>query len=327
MQVDVHALLALTRELQEASRLEDMLERLVVRVAALLDVERASIRLLDETRTRLLVGARAGEPVHDPVSAPGGLEFTLGEGLVGWIAQQAVPIRTGEASADPRFAPRAGMSSGFCSFVGVPLMDGALCIGVLSAVHPLPNYFDDDEEALLSLVAGMSAPYLQIARLRRLAEVDPLTGALNRRGLDEHWPDDATDAPLSLAVVDVDEFKRINDTFGHDVGDEAIRAIAHVLGNLVRRGDGVVRLGGDEFLLVLPGTTAADAQAVAERARHAIEMHAFVSDGERIGVTISVGVAERLSGEARADLMRRADAAMYRAKTEGRNRVRVALDI
>jgi diguanylate cyclase (GGDEF)-like protein len=322
MAIDVQALVALTQELQQSERLEDMLQRLVGRVAALLDVERASVRLLDDARTRLLVGARAGEAVHDGT----GIEFTLGEGLVGWVAQHAQPLRSGDALVDPRFVHREGMRPGFHSFLGVPLMDGALCIGVLSVVHALPSYFEAEHEELLALVAGMSAPYLQIARLRRLAEVDPLTGALNRRGLDVVFPDGPSPSgvPLSVAVLDLDHFKRVNDDFGHDVGDAAIRAVSHVLGGLLRRGDGVVRLGGEEFALVLPGASLEDAARVAERARAAIEANKIVSPAGPVSLTVSIGVAERRPDEPRAELLRRADEAMYRAKSEGRNRVCIA---
>jgi diguanylate cyclase (GGDEF)-like protein len=322
MAIDVQALVALTQELQQSERLEDMLQRLVGRVAALLDVERASVRLLDDSRTRLLVGARAGEPVHDGA----GIEFTLGEGLVGWVAQHAQPLRSGDALVDPRFVHRDGMRPGFHSFLGVPLMDGSMCIGVLSVVHALPSYFETEHEELLSLVAGMSAPYLQIARLRRLAEVDPLTGALNRRGLDVVFPDGPSPSgvSLSVAVLDLDHFKRVNDDFGHEVGDAAIRAVSHVLGGLLRRGDGVVRLGGEEFALVLPGASLEDAARVAERARAAIEANTVVSAAGPVSLTVSIGVAERGPDEPRAELLRRADEAMYRAKSEGRNRVCVA---
>ncbi len=328
MAIDVQALVALTQELQRAAHLEAMLQQLVGRVAALLDVERASVRLLDDTRLRLLLGARAGEPMHDVET----MEFALGEGLVGWVAQYAQPLRTGDAAVDSRFVHRAGMRPGFHSFLGVPLMDGAICIGVLSVVHALPAYFEAEHEELLSLVAGMSAPYLQIARLRRLAEVDPLTGALNRRGLDELLPDapSAPDAPLAplaplaIAVLDLDLFKRVNDTFGHEVGDDVLRAVSHVLGGVVRRGDGVVRLGGEEFALVLQGASIEDAARVAERARAAIEANRVMSSAGAVSVTVSIGVAVRLPEEPRAELLRRADEAMYRAKSEGRNRVCLA---
>jgi diguanylate cyclase (GGDEF)-like protein len=317
MSIDVQALVALTQELQRATRLEDMLSTLTSRVAALLDVDKVSVRLLDESRTRLLVGARTGEPVH----LGGQMEFTLGEGLIGWIAAEAAPLNTGDATNDPRFVPRPGMSSGFQSFLGVPLMDGASCIGVLSAIHALPNYFEVEQEELLTLLAGMSAPYLQIARLRRLAEVDPLTGALNRRGLEELLPELPDDAIVSVAIVDLDHFKQVNDAHGHAAGDEALRAVSHLLGSVVRRGDAVVRLGGEEFVLMLTGATAEAAARVAERARQAVEAHGIVIDGKKVPLTVSIGVAERRRGEARPALLQRADAAMYRAKAEGRNRV------
>jgi diguanylate cyclase (GGDEF)-like protein len=198
-------------------------------------------------------------------------------------------------------------------------------MGVISAVAG-EVMFTPEHEALMILIAAMSAPHVEIARLSRLTQVDPLTGSLNRRGLDEHFPEvevvqgDVVD-PLSVVMVDIDLFKQINDEHGHAVGDVVLKHVANVLSRVLRGGDAVVRVGGEEFLLVLPGVDLARATVVAERARSAVEAHPTPIDDTRIESRVSMGVAQRGHAETRDAVIARADEALYRAKLAGRNRV------
>jgi diguanylate cyclase (GGDEF)-like protein len=317
----MHQLVELTTALQRASTLESMMSTLAERLAAMLSVPRVSVRLLDETRSRLLTSARAGAPLHDQA-----LDFTPGEGLIGWVVEHGKMLRCADGESDARFVAKPGMTSRLGSFLGVPLMDGASCIGVISAVDPASGRFSEADEQLVSLASAMVLPHLQIARLRRLAQVDPLTGALNRRGFDDAFTDDAWSSAttISIAAADIDHFKTINDRHGHAIGDRVLQAVAGTLASVVRRGDAVVRMGGEEFLLVLIGADASAAAQVAERARRAIDAQPIVIDGVSIAVTSSFGVAERRGAESRTHALERADAALYRAKAAGRNRVELA---
>jgi len=320
----LHVLTELVYEIQTPSELEETLETIVEHTAVLVDTQRVSIRLLDPSRTRLIASVRAGTPLHEDPS----VEFRLGEGLMGWIAKHARPIRSGAATRDRRFAPRQGMKDEMGSFIGVPLLAGSVCMGVLSAVHQQEHYFSEEHEQLMLLVAGICGPYLEIARLSRLARVDPLTGALNRRGLEQAFPDEPLDGdvvtPLSAVLVDMDRFKEINDRFGHAVGDEAIKRVAQLLAAVLRVGDAVVRYGGDEFVLVLPGVDLAQAGRIAERAHDMIHRLEIDLGDMQLKITTSMGVAERLRGESRNAMIKRADAAMYDAKQSGRDRIRLA---
>jgi diguanylate cyclase (GGDEF)-like protein len=325
MSREMAALLELTAQLGRCATLEEMLQRLVDAAAAALSVERVSVRMLDASGQRLLVGARAGQPIHES-----SISFTKGEGLIGWVAQAAQALRLGDAESDPRFVERPSRNAELGSFLGVPLLDGDNPVGVLSATHERLDYFTDDHEAELGVMAALCAPHLCIARLRRLSEVDPLTGALNRRGMDACFPEsndpesfDETTG-LSVVLLDIDHFKDVNDTFGHDIGDLALLALTNVLANVSRKGDAVVRLGGEEFVLVLPGATAQAATRVAERVRQAVASHRIVCPKGTVQFTVSAGVAERRPGESREDLLQRADEAMYEAKGLGRDRVRVS---
>jgi two-component system, cell cycle response regulator len=162
-----------------------------------------------------------------------------------------------------------------------------------------------------------------------LAVIDPLTGLHNRRFLDSQVGTLVEEAarkarPLSLLVMDVDRFKLINDTYGHDCGDEVLREVAKRARDCLRNQDLLVRFGGEELVAVLPDTGQGGAEAVAERIRESVHRQPFTIGGGMRGitVTISLGVAVmRHVKESHADLFKRADEALYRAKNEGRNRV------
>lgn len=168
-------------------------------------------------------------------------------------------------------------------------------------------------------------------RLERLAATDPLTGAGNRRHFIEHIGAEIararrTGAPLSLLSLDLDHFKDINDSRGHSVGDEVLRVFVRKCLEAIRPYDSVARVGGEEFMVLLPGATLDAASAVAERLRSAIERTAFDVRAEpSVGVTISVGVSEfGRDGDTLDGFLNVADQRLYRAKFEGRNRVVVA---
>lgn len=163
-----------------------------------------------------------------------------------------------------------------------------------------------------------------------LAVVDALTGLNNRRFLETHLAtalDKAahTGKPLSLMILDIDHFKSVNDTYGHDAGDEVLKVFAQRVRRVLRGADLVCRLGGEEFVVVMPDTPLSVAERIAERVRAAVENERFPIDQSRtIAVTTSIGLAER-GGDANADgLLRRADKALYASKTSGRNRVTAA---
>ncbi len=317
---DVARIAALARELSHSLPLEQQLQRTVDCAAAILGAPRASVRLFDAARSRLIAKCRFGETLQPGTPAA---EFRVGEGLLGWIAEHNQPLRTGDAPSDARYVHKPEVREPFLSFIGVPLTSGNVCFGVISATSPAPNAFSEAHESLLLLLGGLCAPHLEMARLSRLAAIDPLTGVFNRRGLDLVLPED--DQRLSsVAMCDLDRFKQVNDIHGHAAGDELLRRVAHQLASVLRAADGVVRWGGEEFLLVLPGVDRALAQHIVERARMAIAEDAIVVGGDVLRITISVGVAERHAGESRDHLIARADEALYTAKNSGRNRVELA---
>jgi diguanylate cyclase (GGDEF)-like protein/PAS domain S-box-containing protein len=179
---------------------------------------------------------------------------------------------------------------------------------------------------LLTGVRDISAQKRTEQRLRELAFLDPLTGLLNRRRFfevaeDELLRADRYGGAVSLAMIDADHFKNINDMYGHAAGDDVLRHIARVLSTGLRRTDSVGRYGGEELALLLPAAELADAHAVVDELREVIAAEPVRADGVDVQARVSGGVASRRAGESLASLLRRADGALYRAKAEGRNRV------
>src|SRR5262249_21173922 len=159
-----------------------------------------------------------------------------------------------------------------------------------------------------------------------------LTQLLNRRALTERITAEMEralryDSSLALLMIDLDHFKRVNDTYGHLVGDDVLRDVASLLTQTIRTTDMVARYGGEEFLVLLPETEDVGAESFAERIRVAVEAHPFGarSDQPALKLTASIGVATFPAAriESVEDLFARADAALYRAKADGRNRVRM----
>jgi diguanylate cyclase len=171
----------------------------------------------------------------------------------------------------------------------------------------------------------------QVAQMSALVREDPLTRSLNRRGLDEEFAREASRAdryktPLCVAVLDIDNFKALNDKRGHQTGDEALIHLVQVAKEELRITDNVARLGGEEFLIVLPNTPLPDAVNTITRLQRSLTKKYFLDKNEHVLITFSAGVAERAPGEAQAALIERADNAMYEAKRTGKNRVCVAPD-
>jgi diguanylate cyclase (GGDEF)-like protein/PAS domain S-box-containing protein len=166
-------------------------------------------------------------------------------------------------------------------------------------------------------------------QLLHLANHDPLTGLFNRRRVDEElgrviaeWRHHSVDA--ALLFLDLDQFKDVNDAYGHRAGDELLSAVANVIAETVRDTDVAARLGGDEFAVIVRHASTSDAQAAAGRLVEAIGQREYYVGGARVGISVSIGLAfVGEHGESASDLLARADIAMYRAKDTGRNRVHV----
>jgi len=207
------------------------------------------------------------------------------------------------------------------AIIGVVLSDPALG----TAAHKIGFVTTAVVVSLFSF-AFASRTAVQRSQLEAIALRDPLTGAGNRRGMEAELQiamasSVRSGVPLGLLVFDLDHFKQVNDSFGHEAGDEVLVQIADLVRGSTRMDDRFFRLGGEEFALLLPGATAHSIHDIAEKLRLAVERDVRVQDRT---VTISIGAAPFLADESPTQWLARADAAMYEAKRTGRNRTVVA---
>ncbi|MES2012490.1 MAG: GGDEF domain-containing protein [Pseudomonadota bacterium] len=172
----------------------------------------------------------------------------------------------------------------------------------------------------------------ELDHISEVAHQDYLTGALNRRGMDEAIERefnraDRHNANLCIAMMDIDHFKKLNDTLGHSTGDQALTHFAKVIKEVLRTTDVLARYGGEEFIIIMPATPKSEAVNVVTRVQRELTKNFFMNNNERVLITFSAGVAERKPGEPPETLIPRADAALYEAKNSGRNRVVAAEDV
>ncbi|PCJ35216.1 MAG: hypothetical protein COA75_11335 [Cellvibrionales bacterium] len=164
----------------------------------------------------------------------------------------------------------------------------------------------------------------QLMEKQQVLALDPLTGVANRGGFDKRFDEELARSqrigfPLSLLLIDIDKFKYVNDTFGHKAGDRVLQTIAKLMAGRVRDTDFIARYGGDEFVLLLPGTSAEDAKSVAQGFCDAVKRCGFHSHGQSVDVSLSIGIAQLREGDTGEILFERADAAMYEVKNNGRD--------
>lgn len=327
MRPPLQVLLDLTRALAEETTLEASLKVIADAALELVPASHVSIRLLDSSGTALLSGARAGDGA---TLRP--LGFRPGEGLSGWTVSNRRPLLVNDVDADPRFVSLPDQGFRIGSILTEPLWSAGRVVGVLSASSHEKGAFTEEHQLLARLLSNCCIPPLERARLERIAQMDETTLAYRKMHLfpslaTEIERAQATGAPLSVLLMDLDHFKNVNDEHGHAAGDKALRLFADLVRANVRRDDVLVRRGGEEFVLVMPYAAQQQALRTAERIRRTLEDATLVVDvGTAIHQTVSVGVATWNGEESAQALEERADQAMYAAKRAGRNRVMVSED-
>ncbi len=278
------------------------------------------------------VVARSSAPAGPAASARRApvRRLPMGSDLAGEVAVDGLPRRLGHGHQDAT-SVLGGPA------LAAPLRRGTTTVGVLVVEREVsrPAFDSDDEAMLVSLAgpAGIAVDNVLLHReAQRLSVTDPLTGAGNLRHMTTTLAREVERAsrfqrPLSVLLLDLDHFKRVNDTYGHTVGDAVLRELARRLAACVREVDTVARYGGEEFVVVTPETTTTGAEHLAERICEAVREEPFVVNANRVRVTTSIGIASLPGhGTASGDLVRAADEGLYEAKRAGRDCWRVAGD-
>lgn len=288
-------------------------EKIVNLVEQILHVPMCAVSLID--RDRQWFKARRGLSVCETARDISFCTHAIG---------QSDPFIIRDSLQDERFVgnPMVTGAPFIRSYAGIPLMspDG-YNVGTLCAIDIVPRDFQVSEISILESFAKIIVDELE---LRQIATTDQLSGALSRRAFMERAESEVLragryDRPLSLAIMDLDKFKAINDSFGHPAGDRVIQRIASLCITSIRQSDLVGRIGGEEFAILLPDTSAEDAEKFAERIR-ILFADEVIDVGEPISATVSIGIARLRQEETLASLIDHADRALYAAKASGRNR-------
>jgi len=324
------------RRLSRLGDLDIVGDRIVNQVSRSLKADRVALALYRPEEDRLIVAATHGYSATTVKE----VRIEPGSWVVGHVFSSGRPVLV------PDTRQLTGMAAGSreyrtFSFAAVPMFAGNETVGVLTATDKRDGSAFDAHDAAalrtfsvsasLALVAARSDT--EVHRLSFAATLDSLTGLFNRPYLDARLHQEVERArrgssSLTVLLADIDDFKTINDTYGHQTGDAVLRMVGTVLRSTVRVFDVCARYGGDEFAILMPTSDRSTAAACAERIRqHVSESHDGVGEHPDLPpLTLSIGVAVIESGDAPADIIRRADQCLYRAKGEGKNRVCVNLD-
>jgi diguanylate cyclase (GGDEF)-like protein len=217
------------------------------------------------------------------------------------------------------------------SIIFLPLVCFSKVYGVLKVYSQKEDYFDMDDFRILEIIATTAAISIENISLfkttQELALKDPLTGIYTRRAFEDKMDEEIlvsarTKKPFSLAIIDIDHFKKINDTYGHQVGDEILKYMANMIKSSMREFDFIARYGGEEFALIMPQTDKKTALQVLRELTNLIKNYPPVVDENIIKITVSIGVSEfPLEALSKSQIIRVADERLYKAKNEGRDRI------
>ena len=309
----------------------DQLYRSLVRIISeQLGYEEFAILILDPKDERLHVRASHG---FDKNAYIEDVTFGLGEGISGIVAQTGKKQLIRDTAKDKRYLHYKGHHAADGSFLCVPLKVKGSVLGVFNLFRPIRNGFSSQEIRLITAIANQAAIAIENAQLfnsaRQLAVTDELTGVANRRHFKNMLDLEKKRSlrfgkAMTLLMIDVDNFKKFNDTQGHLEGDEVLKRIAQLMNQNIREVDLIARFGGEEFIALLTNTNSDEAYRVGEKLREIIAKEKF--KGEEIlpekKITISIGVACCPDDtEDMNELENLADLALYEAKRQGKNKV------
>ena len=320
----LEAINAIARQTTAVLDINELLHRSCKVILQSFAVDHVSILLREDNA--LVVRAHEGRLTPRIAT---GEELPRNTGLSARAMALGKPVAENDVSAVSDYVPGFEETR---SEMCLPLISLGETLGVMALESARPNAFTSADAQPLESVADICAATIQNARyfekIKHLAYVDGLTGMNNRRLFEKTIAEEIERAQrygneLSVIMVDVDNFKKLNDEFGHLLGDEALRQVSNIFHQNMRKSDVVCRYGGEEFVVLAPQTSGEHARTMAEKLRKAVE--AFPFPGVPRPVTITAGVASYpANGSTRDELVKAADVALYQAKQAGRNRVCLA---
>ncbi|MDX1386723.1 MAG: diguanylate cyclase, partial [bacterium] len=308
---------------------EELCNKLSQVISKNLEIDDFAILLVNDENKLLEVKAACGFRKNSKIRE---LDFEWGEGITGQVAKSRKPVYIPDTSHDEEYLHYKGIKPENGSFYSVPIMTKENILGVINFSRRDIDAFSAQEMRMLAVIAGQVSIALENARLyaktKELSLIDELTQVFNRRHFHKILENEIKRAkrfrrPLSLLMLDVDHFKKFNDSFGHLEGDKLLVDLANVLKGNLREIDTVARYGGEEFAIILPNTDLGDGEKVGLKVNRIIrEMSQARHKTKTRKVTVSVGVSSFPSdAESMDDLINHADIALYKGKARGRDQV------
>ena len=321
---------AMARRLSRVGDVGTVARRVVTHVAQILNAERVSLALYRKQDECLAIAATHGYPLASVED----VRIKPGDWVIGHVYSSKRPVFVRDVRLLSATTKNSNQYRTF-SFAAVPMIAGSETMGVLTVTDKRDGsaFGRQDEIALraIGVWAGTALAAARIeteaARLAYAATIDSLTGLLNRPYLDSRLHQEVERSKrdggsLAVLIADIDDFKTINDTWGHQVGDTVLQTVGSVIRSAVRVFDVCARYGGDEFAIVMPNSDRASALACAERIQRRLIENRATEGSNNPRLTMSIGVAVITPGDSAADLILRADRCMYQAKADGKNLVR-----
>jgi diguanylate cyclase (GGDEF)-like protein len=314
----------------------ERLARLAQRDAGLPAVQRALgeelVAVLGVDQAHVIVLA-SGHPAYGVVSRgdAGCAEYVLPRqgtlDALRWVADSGRPVTVPDAGVDGTLPPELVRTYGLATAAVLPLRAGDTVRAVVVLGSREPRTWTEAALHSASALADLAGTAIALRDARLAAAIDPLTGCLNHGAMRERLSEEIARArrqgtPLAVTIMDLDNFKRVNDVYGHPTGDTLLRHVAEALRAEYRSFDQVARYGGDEFVVILPNVRGPRADIAASRALRVLrEIHIARPDGGHEGITVSCGVAEWVEPEGPAELLERADQALRGSKAAGKDGV------
>ncbi len=312
----------------------ERLARLAQRDAGLPAVQRAlgeelvTILGVDQAHVVVLSG---GHPAYGVVvlAGHGSAEYVLRQDsapdALRWVADARQAVTIPDASVEGALPAQLVKTYELTTAAVLPLHAGDTVRAVVLIGSRAPRAWSEGDLHVASALADLAGTAIALRDARLAAAIDPLTGCLNHGAMRERLSEEIARArrqgtPLAVTILDLDDFKRVNDTYGHPTGDTLLRHVAEGLRGEYRSFDQVARYGGDEFVVILPNVRGPRADIAAARALRVLrEIHIERPDGGHEGITVSCGVAEWVEPEGPAELLERADKALRGSKAAGKD--------